>query len=254
MSLCAINFIRLVSATALLAGCVAGCHERDAVRVKLHAQVLPEGPLTRLKIEAQVAGPTDGLVYKWFAVSGECEPQESDQPKTIFKFPEGVRQDLISVEIWRDNRRVAQGEIKVKYDDEIRRREQQNSPETQIEITTIPPAEPGGPDTHSHIDGKVSGKIVPGYVIVVYARAYGAWHIQPEASALVPIKPDYTWGSWTHTGTRYAALLARQGYEPLNVLDMLPQTNNNILAIDIVDGLPQSQLTNAASIPVPPSQ
>jgi len=242
-----------LGAAALVAGLVAGCNDRDAVRVKLQAQALPQMPLTSLKIEAQVAGPTDGLIYKWFAVSGECEPQESDQPKTIFKFSEGARQDVVSVEIWRGDHRVAQSEIKVKYDDEFASLQEHPAADMQIKITTVPPAEQGGPDTRSHIAGRVSGKISPDYLVVIYARAHGEWFVQPQPMSLHPIKTNNTWGTWTHTGTRYAALVVRPDYEPYTTLDMLPETNNDILAIDIVDGLSASQSTNAASIADPTS-
>lgn len=249
-----IHFMRALIPAALLVSCAIGCGERDIVRVNLRARPLPQEPLTLVQIEAQVAGPTDGLQYKWFAVSGECEPQESEQPKTVFKFPEGVRQDRVSVEVWRGNRRVAQSEIKLKFDEEQARRELQRPPEAQIEITAIPPSELGGANTSNHIDGKVNGKISPDYLVAIYVRAYGAWYIQPDARALHPIKPGNTWGTWTHTGTRYAALLVRPDYEPLTKLDMLPQTNNYVLALDIVDGLPKQQLTNAGAGAIPSSQ
>jgi hypothetical protein len=249
-----LRFMRMFASGALAALGAAGCGEQDAVQVELHARHVPEESPIHLKIEAQVAGPTDGLQYKWFAVSGECEPQESDQPKTVFRFSEGVRQDRVSVEIWRNNKRVAQNEIKVKYDEDQARRERTHTPEVQIEIRGIPPADIGGPKTRADIAGRVSGKVSPDYAVAIYARAYGAWYVQPEAGNLHQIKPDHTWETWTHTGTRYAALLVRRDFEPLTKLDMLPQTNDYILALDIVDGLPQPQPTNAAPLTVPSSQ
>jgi hypothetical protein len=234
-------------ATALfLAFITAGCGESDAVRVRLQARPLPQEPLTYLQVDAQVAGPTDDLLYKWFAVSGGCEPQESEQPKMIFKFPEGVRQDRVTVEIWRHNRRIAQCELPVKFDKEQERREQHRSSEIQITIETIPPSELGGPNTHADIAGRVGGKVVPGCRVAIYARAYGEWYIQPQAGFLNPINADNTWTAWTHTGTRYAALLVRPDFEPLARVDMLPQTNDYVLALDIEDGIPKQPLTNAA--------
>src|SRR5580700_11416881 len=76
-------------AVALLVLGIVGCGDRDRVQVKLQSRPLPQEPLNYLRIEAQVAGPVDDLRYKWFAGSGGCEPQESEQPKTIFKFLEG---------------------------------------------------------------------------------------------------------------------------------------------------------------------
>ena len=59
---------------------------------------------------------------------------------------------------------------------------------------------------------------------------------------------------WTHTGTRYAALLVRSDFEPLTRLDMLPLANDYVLALDIVDGIPKRQITNAATNAVPSAQ
>jgi hypothetical protein len=246
--------MRMSAVALLMALCATGCGRRDTVQVKLQALPLPQESAVYQQIEAQIAGTTDGLQYKWFAVSGACEPQESDKPETIFKFSEGVRQDRVSVEVWRNNNRVAQSEIKVKFDEELARSEQINSPEARIEITSIPPSELGGPNTHADIAGKVSGKVPPGYVVAVYTRAFGFWFIQPEATALHGIHPDNTWRTWTHTGTKYAALLVRQDYEPLAKLDMLPQTNDTVLALDIVDGLAGKQSPNAVSVAMPSSQ
>jgi hypothetical protein len=245
---------RSLAAALLMALVATGCGDSDRVRVKLQARSLPQEPLTYLQINAQVAGPMDDLQYKWFAVSGGCEPQESEMPKTIFKFPEGVRQDRVTLEIWRHNKQVAQSEIAVKFDDEQERREQHRSSDVQIEIDTVPPAEHGGPATHADIAGKVSGKVSPSYMVAIYARAYGEWYIQPQAGFMHPINPDNTWATWTHTGIKYAALLVRPDFEPLTRLDMLPQTNDYVLAIEIVDGVPKQPFTNAATGASPSSQ
>lgn len=228
-----------------------GCTERDAVSVKLQARGLPQEPRTFVKIEAQVTGLTDGLQYKWFAVSGECEPQASEEPKTVFKFPEGVRQDRVSLEVWRNNKRVAQSEIKLRYDDDQGPREQSHPPDVQIEITNVPPAEQGGSDTHADIAGRVSGKVPPDSMVAIYVRAYGSWYIQPNAHAVHVIQPNNTWETWTHTGSRYAALLVRSDFEPLTRLDMLPQTNGYVLALDIIDGVAK-RATNSLTKGFPP--
>ena len=219
--------------------------------MQLQALPLPQESAIYQQIEAQIAGPTDGLRYKWFAVAGACEPQQSDRPKTIFKFSEGVRSDRVSVEIWRNNERVAQSEIKVKFDENQAQKEKASPPQPRIEITQIPPVDIGGPNTHADIAGRISGGVPPGYVIAIYTRAYGKWYVQPQAGALLKIEPDSTWATWTHTGAKYAALLVRQNFEPLTQMDMLPQTNDDVLALDIVDGLTAQQSTNASSSSVP---
>jgi hypothetical protein len=240
-----------LAAALLMASGATGCGDSESVRVKLQARPLPQEPLTYLQIDAQVAGTMDDLQYKWFAVSGGCEPQESEKPKTIFKFSEGVRQDRVTVEIWRHDKQVARSEIDVKFDAEQERREQHRSSEVQIMIDVVPPSDQGGPDTHADIAGKVSGKVSSGCMVAIYARAYGEWYIQPQAGFLHPVKPDNTWATWTHTGTRYAALLVRPDFEPLTRLDMLPSTNDYVLALEIVDGVSRQQLTNSASGALP---
>ena len=246
------NHFHFMRALAILVALfAAGCGERESIKVKLQALALPQESAVYQQIEAEIAGPTEGLQYKWFAVAGACEPQQSEKPKTIFKFSEGVRRDRVSVEVWRNDTRVAQGEIAVKFNEEQAQREQTKPPEPRIEITQIPPADIGGEKTHAEIAGKISGGVPPGYVIAIYTRAYGKWYVQPQAGALHKIAPDSTWATWTHTGAKYAALLVRQNFEPLSQLDMLPQTNDDILALDIVDGLNAAQFTNTSSSTVP---
>lgn len=230
---------------AVLAG--SGCGGRDGVTVQLQSRGLPQEPTTLLRIDAQIRGPTDGLHFKWFAVSGECEPQESDDPKTVFRFLEGARRDKVTVEVWRDQKEIAESQLDVQYDTERARREQHHPADVQIDITNIPPAEPGGTDTHADISGTVTGKVPPNYMVVIYARAAGAWYVQPQSGAVLPLEADKSWKTWTHTGTRYAALLVRREFEPFTRLDMLPETNDYVLAIDIVNGRLKSATDTTAS-------
>src|SRR5712672_1371586 len=97
-----------VSVYALLALLLAGCGDRDSVRVKLHTRVPPGHGGPNLQITAQVAGRQEGLRYKWFSVSGGCDPQASDNPETAFRFADGTLRDRISVEAWRGNKMVGQ--------------------------------------------------------------------------------------------------------------------------------------------------
>src|SRR5690606_38839740 len=86
-------------------------------------------------------------------------------------------------------------------------------PDVKIEITKVPPYDPhGGPDTRGDIAGVVHGQTDPTYKVLVYARA-DAWYIQPVGGMLHPIRPDNTWATWTHTGSSYAVLVVRPGYE-----------------------------------------
>lgn len=214
----------------------AGCDDPSSVTVHLQARHAPGEPLTVLQIEAQVTGPLSGLSYRWFAVSGECDPQESDQPKTMFKFLQDMRQDKVSVEVSRNGNRVAQADLKVTFDERLLPRKEDVS-EFQIEIDEIPPAEQGGPETRAQISGKVSANVPPSSLVLIYVKAYGSWFIQPIARSTHPLHGGNTWKSWTHTGSKYAAIVVRPEFEPFSTLDMLPEVGGPILAKVVVDGL-----------------
>ena len=230
------RLVRWVTVTVLATCLLAGCSDHEAVRVRLQVRPVASGSLRHLDIQAQVTGPQAGLMYKWFAVSGGCDPQQSDSPSTVFRFADNVIRDRVSVEVWRGNTRVTESEVDVKFDEERARRDKEPLPEVQIEITTVPPHEPGGPDTRAEIAGKVIGKVEPEYKVVLYARAYNSWHIQPIAQTVHSIRPDNTWTSWTHTGSSYAALLVRPEFDAFVRLDMLPAVGGYVLARTVVDG------------------
>jgi hypothetical protein len=218
---------------------LAGCGNRDAVQIKLHALVPPGRGGPSLQITAQVAGPQQGLHYKWFSVSGGCDPQATENPETAFRFADGTTRDRISVEAWRGNKLVGQGQVDVKLDEnQARLLTVAQTESVQIEITRIPPSEPkGGSDTHADIAGNVSGKLESNYSVVLYARASQVWYIQPTPDTALAITPDNTWTGWTHTGSSYAALLVRPGFEPVPRLDLLPQVGGFVVARKIVDGV-----------------
>jgi len=227
---------------AMLTVCAGGCGDGDTVRVHLQAHT-PPGPETRrLDIRAQVTGAQTGLRYKWLSVAGECDPQESDWPSTVFKFADGVKKDRVSLEVWCDNKRVGRGDLDVKLEREpapstTSQSQKEPLPAVQIAITNVPPYEPaGGPDTHADIGGRVSGEVTPDCKVIIYARAADLWFIQPTAYTSHAIRPDNTWTSWTHTGSSYSALVVRPGFDPVLRLDVLPQVGGYVLARTIVEG------------------
>ncbi|HTI71781.1 MAG TPA: hypothetical protein VMF06_17530 [Candidatus Limnocylindria bacterium] len=241
-----LRILATVVAAAMLG--LAGCGDRDAVRVKLSARPAPDEPATLYEVEAQVSGPLSGLHYKWFCVSGQCNPQETDRPTTSFKFAEGVRQDQVSVEVWRESQRLAQSEIRIKYEEDKTRKAEARQAEVWIEIGEVPPAEQGGPDTSNHIAGIVGGKVPPGAMVAVYTRAFAEWYVQPVPRALHPLHEGNTWNSWLHTGNRYAAILVTSDFEPPSRLGMLPEVKGSVLACAIADGKLTPAKTNAPSV------
>ncbi len=221
-----------------LAALAAGCGERETTRVHLHVQPPPGRDLLRLEIQAQVTGPQTGLHYKWFSVSGECDPQESASPTTLFKFADSVVRDRVSVEVWRGDKRVAASDVDVKLNEERMRLEGERSIGVSVEITNIPPYEPyGGEATRGFIGGMALGKLAPESRVVIYARVADTWYIQPMATSTTLISSNGNWTNWTHTGACYAALVVRPGYEAYPRLDILPPVGGYIMARTVVDGV-----------------
>jgi len=231
-SLCS---LRASAVAAVLALSATGC-AGDPVRVRLQAQTPASGDVRRLIVSAQVVGPQSGLRYRWFSVAGQFEPQESDVPTTQFTFADGTTRDRVSVEVWNDDSRVAQSAIDVMLDERRVRAATQPPPQVRIEITEVPPYQPdGGSETRATIGGNVSGELSADYRVLVYARA-DVWYIQPSPQSLHPIQADNSWSTWTHTGSSYAALVVRAGFDPLARLDVLPQLGGDVLARTTVEG------------------
>ena len=111
-------------AILLLAGALAlaGCADRDVVKVKLQTRAPTNREVLQLQVDALVSGPLANLRYKWFAVSGTCSPQESAEPGSLFRFAEGVPNDRITVEVWREDRLVARSETDVHFSSELAKR------------------------------------------------------------------------------------------------------------------------------------
>jgi len=226
---------RSIAKATLLALVATACRDRGAVQVRLQANPTAGFDGRRMEIRAQVTGQPDGLRYKWFSVNGKSEPQESEEPATMFTFADGVTRDRVSVELWRRDRRVAYSEINVRLDEEHERLPAPATPNLTIAITTVPPYEAGGPDTRADIGGTVTGPASAAHRVVIYARA-DVWYIQPTPYAIHPIAADGSWSSWTHTGTSYAAFVVRAGFEVLPRYDVLPQVGGPILARTIIEG------------------
>jgi hypothetical protein len=113
----------------------------------------------------------------------------------------------------------------------------QDTWESSVEITRIPPADKGGPDTLDVIEGRVRGAR-PGQRIVLYSRAE-VWWAQPETrQPFTEINADGTWKSPTHLGTEYAALLVDPGYVPPGSTEALPQIGPGVIAATVVPGDP----------------
>ncbi len=117
----------------------------------------------------------------------------------------------------------------------------------RIEFTKIPPAAQGGRERVDTIAGRVAGAR-SGQQIVVYARS-GPWWVQPwPDKPLIPIQSDSTWGTSTHLGFEYAALLVEPGYQPPPTMDVAPTQGGSVVAVAIVKGVGETQF--APTVPI----
>lgn len=111
-----------------------------------------------------------------------------------------------------------------------------------IELTQVPPADPGGPGELDYIAGRVAG-VTGEEQVVLYAHS-GVWWIQPFANQqFTRLQPDLTWKNSTHLGTEYAALLVEARYRPLAKLAALPPVGNGVLAIATAKGQATAPIT-----------
>jgi hypothetical protein len=110
-----------------------------------------------------------------------------------------------------------------------------------IQFTKIPPAAQGGRERVDTISGRVT-EAHPGQQIVIYARS-GPWWVQPwPDKPFIPIQADSTWGTSTHLGFEYAAMLVEPGYHPPPTMDVAPTQGGSVVAVSIVKGSGAPQL------------
>ena len=103
------------------------------------------------------------------------------------------------------------------------------APPPSIEITRLPPADKGGPDSVDVIEGRVIGA-QPGQRVVLFSKS-GVWWVQPETKLpFTTIEADATWKNSTHLGTEYAAFLVDASYRPPPSVKELPAEGEGIVA------------------------
>ena len=109
----------------------------------------------------------------------------------------------------------------------------------KITFITIPPYDAkGGPTTSADIEGQVDGVSDPEqYRIILYARTDSTWWVQPLAAArYTQLDKNGRFYSWTHTGTRYAALMVRKGFAVPEAVDGELPSGPDIVAQKEVPG------------------
>lgn len=104
-----------------------------------------------------------------------------------------------------------------------------------IEFTKVPPAAEGGPEKLNIIAGRVTGAR-SGQRIVLYARNYGRWGVQPHTRLpFTKIEDAGRWAGSTQLGSEYAALLVDPGYNPPELTESLPAVGLGVVALAIVN-------------------
>ena len=99
-----------------------------------------------------------------------------------------------------------------------------------LQMTRVPPANPGGPEQLDYIEGRASNARTD-QQIVLYAHS-GLWYVQPFANRpFTKIQADLTWKNSTHLGTEYAALLVDPGYHAEPKIETLPKEGNGVVAV-----------------------
>ena len=113
----------------------------------------------------------------------------------------------------------------------------QGSREPAIEFTLIPAAETGGTMRLAPVEGRVFNARVD-QQIVLYTRS-GNWYVQPFTDQpFTSIEADSSWRNSTHLGTEYAALLVAPGYRPPSETSVLPDKDEGVIAVAVVNGTP----------------
>lgn len=111
-----------------------------------------------------------------------------------------------------------------------------HEPQPSVQVTSIPPANAGGPQTLDLIAGKVRGAKA-GDQIVLYAHSEDIWYVQPFGNQpLTTVLPDGTWKNLTHLGSEYAAVLVDSSYHPPSRSSALPEVGNGVIAVIAVKG------------------
>ncbi len=227
----------LALGAALSVAMLAGCGDRaGAGAVTLYARPVSARDPRLLEIQAQVAGSLDGVHYKWFAVAGECNPQETTAPVTRFRFATAAKDDQITVDVLRHGKRIGRSSLDVRMAAVAAPAVPLN---LKIEMIETPFAAKGGPDTRASIAGRIVGEPPPDSRVVIYARDDGVWFIQPTTNAKHSIASDGSWSSWTHSGTAYAILVVPSDFMPLRTLDSIPALRGDIFARAVIDGRPK---------------
>ena len=244
-----------LTAAALAACAVLLCScnrdSLDMVNVRL-TQSSHDVPYGKVRVTAEVIGPTANLQYRWTSDYGECKPEEGPDRSTICEADKHHSNDAITVQVFRDGKLLTSASTLVKLTPAPaadappetgepvlpQRAKRAETPQSKVEIriTQVPLNDPvGGPDTRADIAGTVTGLIGTGYKVVLYAYT-DSWWVQPLVNSDTPIDRAGQWRNWTHTGSEYAALVVPVEYEAPPRMYSKPRKGGDIIAATIESG------------------
>jgi hypothetical protein len=107
-----------------------------------------------------------------------------------------------------------------------------------ITVTKVAKMGKGGPEETDLISGKVTGTNLTSLQIVIYTKAGGKWWVQPTTeNPYTLILSNGTWQNEIYLGNQYAILLVTKSFKPKNTLTTLPQTDNSVKAIEVVNAV-----------------
>jgi hypothetical protein len=221
------------------------------------------------QIGVKITNPVSGLHFRWSAVQGRCNPQESSNISTTYTAPLIPGEDHVTLEVFSGEKAIYEDEVLIRVvagpAAEVRETNESQtdipdpsvSPTTSpvepsrppnpwsasasgnhlIRITQVPHRDPvGGDQSSEDIAGDVSVDAPRNCRVVIYART-DKWYVQPLIAApYTEIQDNKQWSTWTHTGTQYAALLVTHTYKPPNTLSVLPRVGGDVIDIAKEDG------------------
>lgn len=211
-----------------------------------------------VKITVNSKRPPSGLLYRWRATPGQCDPQESFDNQTTYKAPSELLGDNavsvpVTVEFILDGKNIGHKTVSITLKPGTATVEQatppppvsptvEAKPTIQITITEVPPYSFGGPDELYPISGKVSGTLsraaLSEYQVVLYALT-DTWYVQPFTGGLsfTAIDAHGNFSNQTHGGASYAALLVKKSFtNPPAKTIRLPEVGEVVVAVSVVQG------------------
>lgn len=210
----------------------------------------------KLQIGVRVRNLSGGHLFRWTALHGKCEPQESTSLSTEYTAPLDATDDRITLEVRKNDKTVYGDDVFVKvipsgmadgsgFPPSPQPSQTQSvtpsgpdiTGKPEIRITLVPRYDPiGGDPTSEPIEGEVAGVNPQSFRVVIYSYT-DRHYVQPLIAApFTTISQDLKFRNWTHTGTLYSAILVRRTFTPPSKTWSLPEVGGDVVAVTSVTG------------------